>query len=242
MLRYRGLARSLARRYVRPGLGREDLEQVACVGLVKAIQGFEPERGHAFSTYAVPTILGELRHFCRQALWPVHVPRPVQERLVAIRRLVAEDVAVGGGRPTASAIAARLRCDEEDVLDAFHAGACTVLRSVDGTAGDDGGVADAWLAVEDPGFAAAEDRATLKARIGRLTDGERELVRLHYAEDLSHRQIAARLGMSASSVGRTLAATIARLSDEDVAATPCPRARTRPARVAARRPRVREAA
>ena len=84
-LRYRPLARSLARRHARGPSGLEDLEKVACLGLVKAIQRFDPARGFAFSTYAVPTIAGELKRWYRQTAWAAHVPRRVQDRVVAVR-------------------------------------------------------------------------------------------------------------------------------------------------------------
>ena len=84
--RFQPLARSLARRYRRGSVAPEDLEQAAYLGLVKAVRRFDPARGHAFSTFAVPTILGEVRRQCRDAIWPAHVPRPVQERAQAVRR------------------------------------------------------------------------------------------------------------------------------------------------------------
>lgn len=242
MLRYHGLARSLARRYARPGLPYEDLEQVACLGLVKAIKRFEPSRDCAFSTYAVPTILGELRHYCRQTLWPVHVPRLLQERVVAVRRLTNERMAVTGRPPTVEELAAMLDCDPEEILDAVHAGGAFVTRSFDGDAGDDpeaAPVAERWLAVDDPGYRAVEDRVTLQATIGALTETERELVQLRFMENLSHRQIGRRMEMSPSHVARLLTATIERLADGPEAAVSS-RVRSRTRR--GRRPRLRAAA
>ena len=87
VLEHRRLARHLAQRYARSGEQREDLEQVAYLGLVKAARRFDPDRGVAFTTFAVPTILGELRRFCRDTRWAVHVPRPVQEHVQALRRI-----------------------------------------------------------------------------------------------------------------------------------------------------------
>jgi len=237
VVRYRGLAGALTRRYTRPGLPAEDLEQVASLGLVKAIQRFDPDRGCAFSTFAVPTILGELRQFCRSVLWPVRVPRLVQERMAAVRRATNETVAACGRAPTVRELAARFQCDEGDVVDALHAQRCLTVRSLDSDPGaDDHEPPDdreRWLATEELGFETVEERSALKATLGRLTDAERELVRLRFVEELSHREIAARLEISASQVGRMLAGAVDRLAED--AEPP-----TRPS-VAACRRRVRRA-
>ena len=137
VLRYRPLARSLARRHARGPGGLEDLEQVACLGLVKAIQGFDPARGFAFSTYAVPTIAGELKRWYRQTAWAAHVPRRVQERVVAVRA-TADRLTTAQGRPaTAEAVARALRCEIEDVIDALCAAEALMPVSLDGAAGTD---------------------------------------------------------------------------------------------------------
>ncbi len=240
VLHYRGLAHSLARRYRRAGLPHDDLEQVACVGLVKALQRFDPDRGYAFTTYAVPTILGELRHFCRHALWPVHVPRAVQERVVAVRRASGDLIAGSGRAPTVRELAEKLDCRQEDVVDALLAEGSHVVRSLEpGTTDEDVQALPyaAPLAVDESGYAAVEDRDELQSALRGLTDDERELVRLRFGEELSHREIGQRLGMSPSQVGRLLTTTIARLSCE----TGSPPARRIPRRGARRdhgRPRI----
>ena len=205
VLRYRPLARSLARRHARGPDGLEDLEQVACLGLVKAIQGFDPARGFAFSTYAVPTIAGELKRWYRQTAWAAHVPRRVQERVVAVRA-TADRLTTARGRPaTAEAVARALRCETEDVIDALCAAEALMPVSLDGAAGPDADAGAAHgLGAEDPGFELAEGRAAVEDALMQLSRHERELLRLRFDEELTHERIAQRLGTTPGGVAHAL--------------------------------------
>jgi RNA polymerase sigma-B factor len=176
ILRHRPLACHLAQRYVRATDQREDLEQVAYLGLVKAAQRFDPGRGTAFTSFAVPTILGELRRHCRDTRWAWHVPRPVQERVQALRRLEDQWRSRTGRPPSAGQAAEALGCTPEEILDARLAAATLApeslnapVRSADGTIGE----ALERLPVEERGFEAAERRETLGRALAGLDERAR---------------------------------------------------------------------
>lgn len=214
VVRYRPLARGLARRHAqRPG-SIEDLEQVAYLGLVKAVQGFDPARGFAFSTYAVPTIAGELKRWRRQTAWVAHVPRGVQERVVAVRA-VADRLTATLGRPAGvDDVAGALDCAPEDVVDALCAAQALASVALDGTdARDDDPGASLQVGAEDPGFELAEGRAAVEAALLHLSRAERELLRLRFDEDLSHERIARRVGASPGEVAGSLRRSLARLGE-----------------------------
>lgn len=210
---YRPLAHALAHRIGR-GSNREDLEQVACEGLIKAIRRFDPDRGFAFMSFAVPTILGELRRHRRETAWPAHVPRPLQERIQNVRAAAERRSARCGRDPTIAELAAELECEEALVLEALTAASSlNVLpldapRRADGD--DDGSLADE-IGAADPAYDRVEYRAAIEAAAPKLSDEQRTVVRLRFAEDLTQREIALRLRMSRSEVGRTLAAAQATL-------------------------------
>ena len=138
VVRFAPLVRKLALRYVRAGEPLEDLEQVGSLGLVKAIDRFDPERGFAFTSFAVPTILGEIKRSIRDTAWSAHVPRAMQERVAALRR--ATDAAAGehGRAPTVTELAERLGWDPEDVVEAMSARPrrCRRRRSTHPAGGD----------------------------------------------------------------------------------------------------------
>src|SRR6476469_6648427 len=129
--RFLPLARQLARRYQRTSEPLDDLMQVASVGLVKAIDRFDPARGTAFSTYAVPTILGELKRYFRDSGWAVHVPRGVQERAMQVDRAVKELSGTLGRSPSVDEVAEQLHISVEDVLEAMEAGLAYEAVSLD---------------------------------------------------------------------------------------------------------------
>jgi RNA polymerase sigma-B factor len=210
--RFGPLARRLARRYGRGGEPLDDLEQVANLGLVKALQRFDPGRGFAFGSFAVPTILGELKRSFRDSAWAAHVPRAVQERVGRLREAAAELEAEVGRAPTPRELAARLGCSIEVVLDALAASNALATLSLDG-AGDDAEhptIGDA-LGAEDDGFARVEDLAALAHAFPALTEAQREVLRLRFEEDLFQSDIARRTGVSQMQVSRTLRAAIERL-------------------------------
>src|SRR5436189_6232136 len=131
--RFMPLARRLAARYAGGAEPFDDLVQVASVGLVKAIDRFDPARGTAFSTFAVPTILGELKRHFRDRGWPVHVPRDVQGRILKVEKAAAELPAKLGHSPTVQEIAQRIEATDEEVLEAMHAAQGHHAVSLDAT-------------------------------------------------------------------------------------------------------------
>ena len=215
MDRFLPLARQLARRYVRSNEPLDDLVQVASLGLLKAIDRFDPTRPTAFSSFAVPTILGELRRHFRDKGWWLRVPRDLQELAVRVER-VADDLESELGRaPTADAIAQYMGVRTEQVLDAREAAASYRAVSLDRPrddteAGDD--LVDV-IGVEDPGYHLADDAATVESLMNVLSDREREVLRLRFAEDLTQSEIGARVGVSQMHVSRLIRQAVARLRE-----------------------------
>jgi RNA polymerase sigma-B factor len=205
VLRYRPLALKLAQRYVRTPDQRDDLEQVACLGLVKAARRFDASRGYAFSTFAMPTILGELRRHCRQTRWALHVPRPIQERVQATRRLAEEYEARHGRVPTAAEAASELGCSEEEVLDARMAAECLAPASLNAAVqaadGSPVELIDSIGAV-DRGYEDAERRELVARALELLPARARLAVRLRVEGDRTMPEIAEHLGLSAPQSGR----------------------------------------
>lgn len=211
---HRPLAHRLARRYATPARPLEDLEQVAIEGLLKALHRFRPELGYAFSTFAVPTILGELRRYCRDVAWPAHVPRPVQERLRRVRAAVEEIEARTGRVPTVAEVAEALGCDEEGVVEALCASSSRISVPLDAPAagGEEGALSVAErLGEDDPGYEHVESLAALEDAFGLLDQTERTVLCLHFADDLTQQEIASRLGVSRAQVARHLGSGISRL-------------------------------
>lgn len=214
VISYRPLARALARRYATASCTREDLEQAACEGLIKAIRRFEPERGAAFPSFAVPTILGELRRFLRDTSWPVHVPRSLQERVREVRSAAEEFSALYGRAATVRELAVSLGCDEEAVVETIGVTASLNVVPLDRPSRQDDAVTTSLgehVGVEEPGYERVECLAAIEGALGVLTSGQKTVLRLHFAEDLTQRQIAGRLGVSRSEVARNLNDAVARL-------------------------------
>jgi RNA polymerase sigma-B factor len=211
--RFLPLARQLARRYQRGGEPLDDLVQVASLGLLKAIDRFDPQRSTAFSSFAVPTILGELKRHFRDRGWSVRVPRDLQEMTVRVERM-SEELAVELGRaPTPAELAENIGITAEQVLEAREAAGAYRAVSLDRPRDDEDDEAAAveWMGVEDPGFGIAEDAATVERLMAVLTDREREVLRLRFAEDLTQSEIGARVGVSQMHVSRLIRQAIARL-------------------------------
>jgi RNA polymerase sigma-B factor len=209
---YLPLARHLARRY-RGRAELDDLEQVASLALLKAIDRFDPTRGLEFSTFAYPTILGELKRYFRDHGWAVRVPRELQERSLDVSRTSDRLSARLGRAPTAAEVAGALGTSTELVLEAFVAAAAHYPDRLDATSEDDPDREARAPGVEDPGFARAEDAATLGTLIDRLPPHEREAIRLRFAEDLTQTEIGARLGVSQMQVSRILRRALATLQE-----------------------------
>lgn len=206
--RYLPLARSLAARYRAGTEPLDDLVQVASIGLLKAIDRFDPARGTAFSSFAVPTILGELRRHFRDRTWAVRVPRERQELYLRIERSRDQLTAALGRQPTVAELSARLGAGEEDVLRAIELDVAHHAVTLDGESG-----AELTPGTLDGGYERAEDRAVLAPLLAVLTPQESEIVRLRFAEDLTQDAIAARLGVSQMHVSRVLRRSLVRLRE-----------------------------
>jgi RNA polymerase sigma-B factor len=209
--RWMPLARQLTRRYARTSEPFEDLLQVASIGLIKALNGFDPDRGRAFSSYAVPTILGELKRYFRDRTWSVRVPRSLQE--LAIRVEGAREKLAGelGRSPSIPELAAAAGCSEEDVLEALQAGEAYNTTSLDAHRSDDDETSSLveLLGEADGGFELAEHRALLSSVMGELDDRDREILRLRFEEDLTQQEIARLVGISQMQVSRLLRRSLA---------------------------------
>ena len=211
--RYLPLAHSVALRYRRSYEPFDDLLQVASVGLIKAIDRYDPERGIAFSSYAVPTILGELKRHFRDRTWAVRMPRDLQERALRVDRAVARLSETLRRQPSVAEIAAATDSDEEHVLEALQAGGAQRALSFDAPPADDeesATLADA-VGADDRGFERAEARATVEALLVILTPRERAILRMRFEEDLTQSEIGALVGISQMQVSRLIRRSIARL-------------------------------
>jgi RNA polymerase sigma-B factor len=210
---YLPLARSLARRYARPDEPLDDLMQVACLGLVKAVDRYDPDRGHAFSSYAVPTILGELRRYFRDYSWAMRMPRELQELSLRIEHAWADLAATDGHTPTVRQLADRLDSDEETILAALEAAAAHRADPLptDGEAPDGGRIAMRRPGVVDPGYGLAEDRAVLAGLLATLEPYQRSVLYLRFHQGLTQGEIGRRIGVSQMSVSRILRGSLERL-------------------------------
>ena len=215
--RFLPLARQLARRYQRGGEQLDDLVQVASLGLLKAIDRFDPARETAFSSFAVPTILGELKRHFRDKGWSVRVPRDLQEMAVRVDRIADEMSRELGRAPTPAEIAERTGSTLEQVLEAREASGAYRAVSLDRPRSEDEDDGDSYadaFGVEDPGYGLAEDAATVDRLMRVLSEREREVLRLRFSEDLTQSEIGQRVGVSQMHVSRLIRQSIARLRDE----------------------------
>jgi RNA polymerase sigma-B factor len=209
--RFMPLARKLAGRY-RNVEDIDELEQVAAIGLMKAVDRFDPERGIAFSTFAFPTILGELKRHLRDRTWSVRVPRGLQELAVRIERVSSELAGELARAPTVAEIAARSGTGEEAVLEALQTVTARRAMSLDQSRdADDPDHSGLDVAVEDPGFAAVEDTVVLDGMMIMLSELEREILRLRFIEDLTQLEIAKRVGLSQMHISRMIRRAVVRL-------------------------------
>ena len=212
--RFLPLARQLARRYQRPEEPFDDLLQVASLGLVKAIDRFDLEREVAFSSYAVPTILGEIKRYFRDRTWSVRVPRDLQELALKVDRAVAQLSVDLHRQPSVQEIARAVESPQEDVLEALEASGAYRATSLESPRGADDEAGDTLgdtMGTDERGFALAEDRATLAQLLRAVTPREREVLRLRFEEDLTQAEIGERIGVSQMQVSRIIRQSLARL-------------------------------
>jgi RNA polymerase sigma-B factor len=212
--RFLPLARGLARRYQRTGEPFDDLFQVACLGLVKAIDRFDPNRDVAFSSYAVPTMLGEIKRYLRDRTWSVRVPRGLQELALRVETNVVELSSALHRQPTVAEIARAAAASEEQVLEALQAAGAYRATSLETPRAGEDGAGDTLgdtVASPEQGFGLAEDRATLALLLRAITPREREVLRLRFQDDLTQREIGRRIGVSQMQTSRIIRRSIDRL-------------------------------
>jgi RNA polymerase sigma-B factor len=219
--RYLPLARRLARRYQRSEEPLEDLVQVASLGLLKAIDRYDTTRETAFSSFAVPTILGELKRHFRDRTWSLRVPRELQELALRVDRTVTSLASETGRAPTVAEIAAAMEATEEQVLEALQAASAYRAGSLDaprGAGGGEGGSAQSesladTVGSEEDGFRRAEERATLEPLLAHISERERVVLTLRFGEDLTQAEIGARIGVSQMQVSRLIRQALTRLRE-----------------------------
>lgn len=211
---YMPLARNLARRYDRSSEPFEDLFQVASLGLLKALDRFDPERGYPFASFAVPTILGEMRRYFRDSGWSVHVPRAAQERALKVRDAQEQFLNEHGHAPTVNQLAEYLELAAEEVLDALQAIRAYEALSLDaprpGTDEDSRTYGDIVGGVDER-YELVELDAAVSAAIVHISPRERAILHMRFVESLTQSEIAARVGVSQMQVSRLLRGALERL-------------------------------
>ncbi len=214
------VAESIVLRYRNRGVPIEDLVQVACLGLVKAARGFDPHKSDNFLSYAVPTILGEVKRFFRDNAWVVRPPRRIQELQAEISAMSARLMHETGRSPSPEALAAELQTDISDVVEALAADGCFAPSSLDRTSGgadDEGSSLADVLGDHDPGFAHAEAVVALGPICRRLSERDRRIVYLRFFHEWTQAKIAQEFGVTQMQVSRLLSRILrdmrAQLSD-----------------------------
>jgi RNA polymerase sigma-B factor len=212
--RFMPLARDLALRYTYTDEPIDDLVQVACLGLLKAIDRYEPSRGTKFTSYAAPTILGELKRHFRDKGWALHVPRDLQERALAVSRETEALSKRLGRSPRVREVAEGLHCSVEQVLEATEAASSYETTSLDAPVSRDDGDSAAMVDLigeEDPTYELVESREAIARTWRALPRVERQVVELRFVHDLTQRQIGERVGYSQMHVSRLLRRALSRL-------------------------------
>jgi RNA polymerase sigma-B factor len=211
--RFTPLARSLAHRY-QSGQEREDVLQIARIGLLNAIDRYDPDRGIAFTSYAVPTILGEIRRYFRDHGWSVRTPREVQELAVRAERVTDDLTGELGRMPTIAEVAERCAATVEQVLEARASAtthhAVSLYQLVHESGADT--LVDR-LTIEDPGFARVEDKIAIEQRLRCLEPREQSILLLRFRDGLMQREIGERLGLTQTHVSRLLARALDTLAE-----------------------------
>ncbi len=214
--RFMPLARKLARRYAGAREPFEDLIQVASLGLVKAVDRFDSGRGTAFSSFAVPTILGELKRHFRDLGWSVHVPRGAQEQALKVEEAQHLLASKTGRPPSVQQLAEYLEMDLEDVLEALETGNAHHATSLDaprdGAEGETGVLADAF-GKEDERYELVDASATIAEAARHLSPRERCVLVLRFVKDMTQTQIAEEIGVSQMQVSRILRRALTRLRE-----------------------------
>jgi len=215
VVRHLALARKLATRYGRTQEPLEDLFQVASLGLLKAIDRYDPDRGIAFTSFAVPTILGELKRHFRDKGWAVHLPRGLQELVLRIQDADAKLGSTSRRSPTVDEIADYLNLDAEEVLEGLEAlqahRADSMDQPIDAGPDERFSTPHDTIGREDQGFALVDTSTSLAAAIRQLRRADREVLALRFRDDLKQTEIAERIGVSQMQVSRLLRHALERL-------------------------------
>ena len=204
-LRYRSNAESL-----------DDLVQVASLGLVNAVNRFDPSRGVPFIAFASPTITGELKRHFRDRTSMMRIPRSLYDRIGQIDFVVAELTSRLNREPTIAEISTEMKCSEDEIREAFEAGANRHPISLDqgpSSADEDAGSPAEWLGEEDAAFENAESRIMLRSAMHELSPEERTVIRLRFRDELTQSEIAERIGHSQMHVSRMLRRILDRISE-----------------------------
>jgi len=204
------LVRALAARYAGRGEQLEDLVQVGSLGLIKAVDRFDVDRGVDIASYAVPTIVGEIRRHFRDKAWAMHVPRRLKELSLRLNRVLDQLTNELGRSPTIAELAKATGVEEEDVIDALDSANAYSTRSLQATFDDGAGdyLADK-LGQEDPGYADVEEGSLVAAGFEALSERERQIVELRFFHEMTQSQIAAEIGISQMHVSRLLRRALA---------------------------------
>jgi RNA polymerase sigma-B factor len=215
---YMSLVRSLARRYSYRGEQLEDLVQIGAIGLIKAIDRFDVNRGVELTTYATPNIIGEIKRHFRDRGWSVRVPRGLQELNIQLSRLIEELTVQNGRSPTIPELAKAAGVTDEEVLEALESGrAYTSLSLSAGSGGhDDDGELDPLesLGTEEHQYEVSEDRAVLEPGFRVLDERERRILHLRFFEGLTQSQIAQQVGISQMHVSRLIRRSLEKIREE----------------------------
>ena len=216
---YLPLVRSLARRYSYRGEQLEDLVQVGCIGLIKAIDRFDIDRGVELTTYATPNIIGEIKRHFRDKGWSVRVPRGLQELNVRLSHLVEELTVQLERSPTIAELGKAAGVEEEEVLEALESGQAYATLSLSATGGggsDDGSELDPLesLGELEHEYEVSEDRAVLAPGLRALDERERRILHLRFFEGLTQSQIAQQVGISQMHVSRLIRRALEKIREE----------------------------
>ena len=214
---YLPLVRSLARRYANRGEQLEDLVQVGCIGLIKAIDRFDVDRGVELTTYATPNIIGEIKRHFRDKGWSVRVPRGLQELNVRLSQLLEQLTIQLERSPTIAELAKAAGVDEEDVLEALESGQAytTVSLSTPSGHGDDADLDPLEsLGTLEHEYEVSEDRAVLAPGLKALDERERRIIHLRFWEGLTQSQIAQQVGISQMHVSRLIRRSLEKVREE----------------------------
>ncbi|MFJ1968495.1 RNA polymerase sigma factor SigF [Streptomyces sp. NPDC087903] len=220
------MAGRLAGRFRNRGESNDDLRQVAALGLLKAVDRYDPERGNAFESYAVPTITGEIKRHFRDHMWTLHVPRRVQDLRNRVRRAGQElSQTVSGREPTVAEIAEQAQMSEEDARAGLEALGSFSALSLDAElpgSGDGYSLGDA-LGTTDPALDTVVDRAAVAPRLAALPERERAILYMRFFADMTQSRIAEELGISQMHVSRLISRCCGRVREQvmrDAAARP----------------------